>query len=113
MALTRLCAQAMERARLYQAERLARALAERAEHRARLLAEVSLAVDAPVGRGTAEGLARLVVPDLGDYCAVRLVEAGGDARWRPPATSTRARSRWCGRCYRRHCSPDMDIGPPR
>ena len=53
LALAAQCSSALERARLHDAEQRAREAAERAEDRARLLADVSLALDAPVGPGPA------------------------------------------------------------
>ncbi|MDX6554813.1 MAG: hypothetical protein QOD86_1008 [Miltoncostaeaceae bacterium] len=112
LTLTRLCAQAMERARLYAAEQRARALAERAEQRARLLAEVSLAVDAPVGvEERLKSLARLVVPDLGDYCTVRLVELTGDARLAATSHVDPLKEPLVRALYGRHYSPDVAVGP--
>ena len=72
-----LAAQALERGRLYAAERKARAQAEAARERVAFLAGASelfsrsLDVDQILGR-----LARLTVPRLADWCSVDLVDHG-------------------------------------
>ncbi len=80
LALAAQCASALERARLHDAEQRAREAAERAEDRARLLADVSLALDAPVGLAQRfDALARAVVPRLADFCTVRVIDDHGGA----------------------------------
>jgi GAF domain-containing protein len=72
---------AIERARLLEAERSARAAAEAAEGRMRLL----LQAGETLGEETAvesrlEQIARLAVPKLADFCAIDLLEADGSLR---------------------------------
>jgi len=79
LALAAQCSSALERARLHDAEQRAREAAERAEDRARLLADVSLALDAPVGLAQRfDALARAVVPRLADFCTVRVIDEHGN-----------------------------------
>ena len=78
LALASQCSSALERARLHEAEQQAREAAERAEDRARLLADVSLALDAPVGLNQRfDALVRAVVPRLADFCTVRVIDEQG------------------------------------
>jgi anti-anti-sigma factor len=80
LALAAQCSSALERARLHHAEQRAREAAERAEDRARLLADVSLALDAPVGLVQRfDALVRAVVPRLADFCTVRVIDENGHA----------------------------------
>jgi anti-anti-sigma factor len=80
LALAAQCSSALERARLHNAEQRAREAAERAEDRARMLADVSLALDAPVGLAQRfDALARAVVPRLADFCTVRVIDEHGNA----------------------------------
>jgi PAS domain S-box-containing protein len=68
-------AQALER------EREARATAEAAERRARFLAEASALLDASLDlETTLQSVARLVVAEMADWCAVDVVEPGGGFR---------------------------------
>ncbi len=71
------CAQALDRARLYAAEQEARAAAERRRDLVAVLAEASLALDAPQSQEQRlERLTRLAVPRVADWCAVHLVREG-------------------------------------
>ncbi|HEX2301296.1 MAG TPA: GAF domain-containing protein [Pseudonocardiaceae bacterium] len=71
------CAQALDRSRLYAAERDARALAERQRDRVAVLAEASLALDAPQSQEQRlQRLTQLVVPRIADWCAVHLLRNG-------------------------------------
>lgn len=78
LSLGRQCAQALERARLFEAERAARTEAERANRWLTFLAEASAilatSLDYPT---TLNRVAHLVVPQLADWCAVDLVKADG------------------------------------
>jgi anti-anti-sigma factor len=86
LALAAQCSSALERARLHHAEQRAREAAEQAEDRARLLADVSLALDAPVGLAQRfDALARAVVPRLADFCTVRVIDEHGH----PPLVACR------------------------
>lgn len=77
LALAGQCAQALDRSRLYGAEREARALAERQRDRVAVLAEASLALDAAQSQEQRlQRLTRLVVPRIADWCAVHLLRDG-------------------------------------
>jgi PAS domain S-box-containing protein len=66
-----------ERERALAAEREARAAAEAAGARSRFLAEASVLLDRSLDYDeTLHSLARLVVPDVADWCAVDLLEEG-------------------------------------
>jgi len=75
LALARHCAQALERTRLYEAERQAREAAEAAQRRLAFLAGASAVLASSLDYAiTLENVARLMVPALADWCFVDLVE---------------------------------------
>ncbi|HYU14545.1 MAG TPA: GAF domain-containing protein, partial [Candidatus Acidoferrum sp.] len=77
IALTHQCAQALERARLYDAESRARRQAEAGQHRSAFLSKASAILSSSLGyEATLTNLARLAVPSIADWC---LVELAGDA----------------------------------
>ncbi len=77
LALAGQCAQALDRARLYEAERQARTRAERQRDREAFLAEASLALDAALSQDERlQRLADLAVPRVADWCAVHVVRGG-------------------------------------
>jgi PAS domain S-box-containing protein len=81
LTLAGLGAQALERARLYQAEREARRHAEGAHERLGFVADVSQVLTSSLDyRGTLSALAQLAVPRLADWCAVDMVDAHGRLR---------------------------------
>jgi PAS domain S-box-containing protein len=68
-------AQALERARLYEAERRARAEAVAAGERAAFLNEASALLSSSLEHeATLTGLARLAVPRFADWCSIEMVE---------------------------------------
>jgi len=70
-----------ERRELLARERTAREAAEAAERRAAFLAEVSGVLDASLDYSlTLTNLARLLIPDLADYCLIDEVEEDGGTR---------------------------------
>ena len=74
-------AQALERARLYEAERLARHRAEAAHEQVEFLAEASHVLASSLDyRATLAATARLAVPRLADWCAVDIVDVDGRHR---------------------------------
>jgi signal transduction histidine kinase len=74
-ALADQCALALERARLFEAERRARAEAEAARAREAFLAGVSSALAASLDEAaTVAQVARLAVPTLADFCFVDLID---------------------------------------
>ncbi len=77
LALARQAAQALERSRLYQAERNARAEAERAGDRLAFLAEASEILSRSLDyRETLAEVTRLAVPRLADWCSIEMLEDG-------------------------------------
>ena len=75
LALADQCALALERARLFEAERQARAEAEVARARVAFLAEVSSALAASLDEAATVALAaRLAVPTLADFCVIDLID---------------------------------------
>jgi PAS domain S-box-containing protein len=81
LALGRQCAQALERARLYEAERAARAEAEEAEDRLAFLAEASEVLASSLDiEITLSSIARLAVPRLADWCTIDLLDEDGTIR---------------------------------
>jgi PAS domain S-box-containing protein len=74
-------AQALERARLYQAERSARRHAEEAGEQVAFLAEASEILGSSLNyRETLSAVVRLIVPRLADFCAIDVIEADGKMR---------------------------------
>jgi len=79
--LAQQCAQALERARLYEAERRAREAIQTAEQRLAFLAEASYVLNASLDyQTTLDQLARLVLPILADYCAIDVITDEGEVR---------------------------------
>ncbi|HUR70152.1 MAG TPA: GAF domain-containing protein [Candidatus Thermoplasmatota archaeon] len=79
--LARHAADALERARLYGAERSARAQADAEARRSAFLADASRILASSFDyRATLESTARLCVPAFGDWCAVYLREKDGSIR---------------------------------
>jgi len=67
---------ALERARLYESERAARAAAQAAERSATFLAEASAVLDASLEeQAVLQALAGLCAPGLGDWCVIDVTEA--------------------------------------
>ena len=78
LALAQLAAQALERARLLEAERAARIAAEAAETRLRFLAEASARLAGSLDvEDTLRHIAELAVPALADWAIVEMVRPGG------------------------------------
>ena len=81
LALGQLTAQALERARLYEAEHGARAHAETSASRLRFLAQTSdLLASSLEYEETLQSVARSIVPKLADWCVVDLLEDDGVVR---------------------------------
>jgi GAF domain-containing protein len=78
LALGRLCAQALERARLYDAAEDAREKAEAAGRQQRFLAEASAILASSLDHETTlASVARLCVPELADWCVIDVRNADG------------------------------------
>lgn len=81
MALARQCAQALDRARVFVNERLARERAESAERRLTFLAEASKILSSSLDYDqTLKALSDLAVPRLGDWCGIEVVDEDGTAK---------------------------------
>ena len=81
LSLAQQCAQALERARLYEAERTARDEAENARQRFEFLAQASTTLSSSLDYSTTlASVARLAVPHIADWCSVHIVDQGGAAR---------------------------------
>ncbi|HEX4979239.1 MAG TPA: SpoIIE family protein phosphatase [Acidimicrobiales bacterium] len=77
LALGRQCVLALERVRLYEAERTARSLAEEATERMAFLAEASRVLASSLDYSeTLPRVARLAVEEIADVCALHLVQDG-------------------------------------
>ena len=75
--LAQQCAQGLERARLYEAERAARVNAEFAERRVAFLADASERLSASLDhRVTLASVARLIVPEFADWVVLRATGSG-------------------------------------
>lgn len=75
------CGQAMERARLFESERRARAEAEENQERLGFLVDAGLALSSSLGyEATLSQVADLAVPRIADWCSVMLVERDGSLR---------------------------------
>jgi signal transduction histidine kinase len=73
------CAQGLERARLYDAERAARRRAEEGRERAAFLARASAILAGSLDtRTTLDSVARLAVPRMADWCAIEMITSAGD-----------------------------------
>ncbi|CAN5361392.1 hypothetical protein BH23CHL1_BH23CHL1_24580 [soil metagenome] len=78
LTLTRLCAQALERAYLFADERDARIEAEEAQQRLTLLSQASDMMTTSLDKNeTLTSIARLVVPRMADWCAIDVVGDDG------------------------------------
>jgi signal transduction histidine kinase len=81
LGLARQCAQALERARLYENERAARLLAEAAGQRLQLLADAGVMLSGSLEwESTVAGVARLAVGAFADWCAVDFLDDHGALR---------------------------------
>ncbi|HET9017674.1 MAG TPA: GAF domain-containing protein [Thermomicrobiaceae bacterium] len=81
LSLGRQVALALDRVRLYDAERRARAAAEQAERRQAVLAEASRLLAASLDdEAVLQQVAELATPVLGDWCAVDLQDEAGELR---------------------------------
>ncbi|HZH15718.1 MAG TPA: GAF domain-containing protein [Archangium sp.] len=81
MGLARQCAQAMERARLYETERAARLQAEAAGQRLQLLADAGVLLSGSLEwETTVSGVAQLAVGGFSDWCAVDFLDDHGALR---------------------------------
>jgi PAS domain S-box-containing protein len=78
LTLAQLCAQAIERSRLYEAERTARLAAEAGRQRLAFLAEAGIALASSLEeRATLKKIAELIVPRVADGCLLELLREDG------------------------------------
>jgi signal transduction histidine kinase len=79
--VARTCTQCLERVRLHEAERIARAAIDTERRRLRLLAEVSSVLNATLDASAiTEALAHVTVPKFADFCLICSVSADGAPR---------------------------------
>ncbi len=86
--LARKCALAIDWARLYEAEHVARAEAAMIQRRVAFLAQINTVLASGAGYASQlESVARVVVSDLADWCAIDVLEKNGSIR--PVAAATK------------------------
>jgi PAS domain S-box-containing protein len=84
LALARQCAQALDRARLFEAEQRARRAAAAQQARAEFLSAATHTLASSLDyEATLESVARTVVPGLADWCAVDMLDDPTAATWPP------------------------------
>jgi PAS domain S-box-containing protein len=112
VALAQQCAQALERARLFAAERQARQRAEEARRRAEYLAQAGELLAASLNpAATLEEVARLAVPELADWAFVELLQPNGAITREVIAHRDRERERWARELAERYpLDPDAPYG---
>jgi signal transduction histidine kinase len=104
------CAQGLERARLYDAERVARRRAEDGRERAAFLARASAILAGSLDtRTTLDSVARLAVPRMADWCAIEMITAGRDTEQVVVAHVDPAKAEYA-RELRRRYPPDRTHG---
>jgi PAS domain S-box-containing protein len=106
LALAQQCTQALERARLYEAEQKARQAAETARRRFEFLSEASSLLASSLDyEETLQNVADLVVHKLADWCSVDLVTEAGTVKSVAVAHLDPAKAQWA-RELRQHYPPD-------
>ena len=115
LALDRQSAQALERTRLYEAERLARDAAEVARQRLAFLAEASATLASSLDyEATLRGVADLVVPNLADWCTVHVVAEDDSIAQLVVAHADPAKLAWARELQERYpTDPDVPSGLPQ
>lgn len=112
IALARQCAQALERARLYESERQARQAAERAAHRSDWLTEASHILAGSLDySATLKELAQLVVSELSDWCTIDMAKGDGTAEQLVMAHRDPEKLKWAkeyGEEIRQYFTPRWD-----
>lgn len=108
MALAQQCAQALERARLEEAEQVARLQTEINQSRLAFLAEASEILNSSLDyETTLSNLARLIVPRQADWCSVDIVGEDGRLERLAVAHVDQAKVAWAHELHRRY-PPDMN-----
>ncbi len=119
LALARGCGQALERARLYEAEQKSRQQAEVARSRLAFLAEASSLLAASLNYGdTLQSVAKMVVPRLADWCTVHVLDNKGWPQQVALAHADPARIEWATEIGRKleeryPYNPDEKQGMPQ
>lgn len=94
-ALAQQCAQALERARLYEQEQVARQTAERAAARSEWLTEASHVLSSSLEyENTLKQVAQLAVPELADWCQIHIALPDGTAEQLVMAHKDPAKIQW-------------------
>lgn len=107
LALAGQCAQALERARLEEAEQVARRQTELNQSRLAFLAEASEILNSSLDyQTTLSNLARLIVPRQADWCSVDLLGEDGSLQRVAVAHIDPAKVAWANELHRRY-PPDM------
>ena len=114
LALGRQCAQALQRARLFEAEREARAEAERTREQLAFLAEASATLSASLDYSkTLAQVAKLAVPRLADWCSIDMVDERGSLKQLAMTHADPAKVRMARQLRRRYPPrPDDPTGVP-
>lgn len=114
-ALAQQCAQALERARLFEAEQAARAVVEAAHQRESFLAEASTLLASSLEyETTLASLARLIVPHLADWCTVHMLEEDGTIQQLALAHVQPEKVQWAVELQRRYPpNPHASYGVPK
>lgn len=109
------CAQALERARLYGAERAARMASEVNGQRLAFLAEASRILATSLNyEQTLTRLAEIAVPQLADWCTVDIIEEDGSVGHLAVAHVDEEKARWARELYERYpYDPNRTEGLPR
>ncbi len=106
------CAQALERARLYEAERAARALTEAHGERLAFLAEASRILAKSLNyEHTLTRLAQLAVPELADWCAIHIITDDESVQRLSVAHVDENKVQWARELFERYpFNPDSPSG---
>jgi signal transduction histidine kinase len=108
LALARQCAQALERARLEEAEQVARRQTEINQSRLAFLAEASEILNSSLDyQTTLSNLARLIVPRQADWCSVDMLAEDGSLQRLAVAHIDPTKVAWAIELHRRN-PPDMN-----
>jgi PAS domain S-box-containing protein len=104
------CAQALERARLYEAERRARAESEAARRRLAVLAEASASLVGSLDvQATLQTVTQLMLPLLGDYCLIYRIDDNGSIRLAASAHARPEQAGWLAELARLY-QPNLSEG---
>lgn len=113
--ISQMCALALARARLFEAEKVARHKAEEAELRLAFLAHASALLATSLDyEATLSTIADVSVPQMGDWCAVHVAYPGGAVRQVAVAHVDKERLAWAKELGRRYpYDPNQQFGVPQ